>query len=101
MAAYNSLVPFEGWDHFWRDAAAASPAAHALCGRLDLLLEPVRGYRLQASDFAHGDLHLTNVLVDGGAITGVVDWDELRLNSRPPISRRVTRRLLDTIEGRR
>ena len=29
-----------------------------------------------------GDLNLTNVLSDGRTITGVVDWDEIGLNSR-------------------
>lgn len=79
MAAYNAFVVFDGWDYFRRDAEAAAPA---LVGRLDRLLQPVWGRRLEPRDFAHGDLNLTNVLTDGRTITGVVDWDEIGLNSR-------------------
>ena len=79
MAAYHAYVVFDGWDYFRRDAEAAAPA---LVGRLDRFLQPVWGGRLEACDFAHGDLNLTNVLTDGRTITGVVDWDEIGLNSR-------------------
>jgi Ser/Thr protein kinase RdoA (MazF antagonist) len=79
IAAYNAFVVFDGWDYFRRDAEAAAPA---LVGRLDRFLQPVWGRRLEARDFAHGDLNLTNVLTDGSAITGVVDWDEIGLNTR-------------------
>jgi aminoglycoside phosphotransferase (APT) family kinase protein len=79
MAAYNAFVVFDGWDYFRRDAEAAAPA---LVARLDRFLEPVWGRRLEARDFAHGDLNLKNVLTDGRTITGVVDWDEFGLNSR-------------------
>jgi aminoglycoside phosphotransferase (APT) family kinase protein len=82
MAGYHALVLFEGWDHFWRDAEAASPEARRVCARLTRVLRPVWGHRLGASDFAHGDLNFSNVLVEGLAITGVVDWDEFGLNSR-------------------
>lgn len=79
IAAYNAFVVFDGWDYFRRDAEAAAPD---VVGRLDRFLQPVWGHRLEARDFAHGDLNLTNVLTDGLAITGVVDWDEIGLNSR-------------------
>ena len=69
-------------DHFWRDAQAASPEAQGVCARLTRWLQPVWGHRLAASDFAHGDLNISNVLVEGSTITGVVDWDEFGLNSR-------------------
>jgi hypothetical protein len=82
FAEYQALVLFDGWDRVWRDAERASPQARALCARLRRWLRPVWGYRLPARDFAHNDLNLTNVLSDGTAITGVVDWDEFALNSR-------------------
>ena len=82
MAGYHALVLFEGWDHFWRDARAASAEAQGVCARLTRLLRPFWGYRLAATDFAHGDLNTSNVLVEGSTITGVVDWDEFGLNSR-------------------
>ena len=82
FAAYEALVLFEGWDHVWRDAERASPAATALCGRLRRWLKPVWGHRLAATDFANNDLNLSNILSDGETITGVVDWDEFGLNSR-------------------
>jgi aminoglycoside phosphotransferase (APT) family kinase protein len=76
---YQSLVLFDGWDHVWRDAAAADAR---LSARLRDWLRPSHGYRLPARDFAHNDLNLTNVLTDGERITGVVDWDEFGLNTR-------------------
>jgi aminoglycoside phosphotransferase (APT) family kinase protein len=54
----------------------------ALVARLDRFLQPVWGHRLEARDFAHGDLNRTNIMTDGHTITGVVDWDEIGLNSR-------------------
>jgi Ser/Thr protein kinase RdoA (MazF antagonist) len=82
FAGYQSLVLFDGWDHVWRDAEGASPAAKALCERLRRWLQPVWGYRLAATDFVSNDLNLSNVLSDGVMITGVIDWDEFGLNSR-------------------
>ena len=82
FAAYQSHVLFDGWDHVWRDAETASLQARRLCVRLRRWLRPVWGHRLEARDFAHNDLNLTNVLVEGGTITGVVDWDTGGLNSR-------------------
>jgi aminoglycoside phosphotransferase (APT) family kinase protein len=82
FAAYEANVLFDGWDHVWRDAERASPAAARLCSRLRRWLVPVWGCRLPAPDFAHEDLNLSNVLSDGTRITGVVDWDEAGLNSR-------------------
>ena len=82
FAAYAANVLFDDWDHVWGDAARASREAEALCARLRRWLQPVWGTELPAPDFAHNDLNLTNVLVDRGTITGVVDWDEFGLNSR-------------------
>jgi aminoglycoside phosphotransferase (APT) family kinase protein len=82
FAAYQAYVLFDGWDHVWRDAEAASSAAAALCARLRRWLDPVWGHRLPAVDFANNDLNLSNLLSDGQTITGVVDWDEFGLNSR-------------------
>jgi Phosphotransferase enzyme family len=82
FAAYQAYVLFDGWDHVWRDAETASLEARRLCVRLRRWLRPVHGRRLDARDFAHNDLNLTNVLVEGTTITGVVDWDEFGLNSR-------------------
>lgn len=82
MTGYHSLVLFEGWDHFRHDAEAASAESRRVCARLTRLLRPVWGHRLDPSDFAHGDLNLSNVLMEGSTITGVVDWDEFGVNSR-------------------
>ena len=79
FAAYQSLVLFDGWDHVWRDAEGVMPA---LCKRLRVWLQPVWGFRLPATDFAHNDLNFSNVLTVGATVTGVVDWDEFGLNSR-------------------
>jgi aminoglycoside phosphotransferase (APT) family kinase protein len=79
MAAYNAFDVFDGWDYFRRDAEAAAPA---LVETSRSVPPAVWGRRLEARDFAHGDLNLTNVLTDGRTITGVVDWDEIGLNSR-------------------
>ena len=82
FASYQALVLFDDWDHVWRDAERASPAAKELRSRLRCWLQPVWGHRLAASDFANNDLNLSNILSDGETITGVVDWDEFALNSR-------------------
>src|SRR5262249_19611604 len=38
-------------------------------------IAPARGHRLPGGDVVHHDLNLSNVLVSGGVITGIVDWD--------------------------
>jgi aminoglycoside phosphotransferase (APT) family kinase protein len=79
---YVANVLFDGWDEVWEDAARASPAAARLCDRLRRWLQPVWGLRLEPADFANNDLNLSNILADGGRITGVIDWDEFGLGSR-------------------
>lgn len=75
-------VLFDDWDHVWRDAERASPAANQLCARLRRWLAPVWGQRLPAIDYANNDMNLSNILSDGDRIMGVVDWDEFGLGSR-------------------
>jgi Ser/Thr protein kinase RdoA (MazF antagonist) len=82
IAEYHALVLFEGWDDVWQSTEQASPATAALCSRLRRWLEPVWGYRVGGFDFANNDLNFTNVLTDGKTITGVVDWDEMGINTR-------------------
>jgi Phosphotransferase enzyme family len=79
FAEYQALVLFDGWDGVWPEAEAVAPE---LSARMRGWLEPFWGHRLPPADFANNDLNLTNVLVDGHRITGVVDWDEFGLNSR-------------------
>jgi Ser/Thr protein kinase RdoA (MazF antagonist) len=82
FTGYVANVLFDDWDQVWADAPRACAAAGPLCARLRRWLEPVWGLRLPASDYAHNDLNLSNVLTDGAMITGVVDWDEFGLGSR-------------------
>jgi hypothetical protein len=73
------VVLFEGWEGWWDAAAAAAPAT---CRRLRAFLRPAWGHRLPVADLVHGDLNLTNLLARGGAISGVVDWDDAGLGTR-------------------
>jgi aminoglycoside phosphotransferase (APT) family kinase protein len=82
FTGYVANVLFDDWDHVWADAPRACAAAGPLCARLRRWLKPVWGLRLPATDYAHNDLNLSNVLTDGARITGVVDWDEFGLGSR-------------------
>jgi aminoglycoside phosphotransferase len=82
FAAYQSLVLFDGWDNVWQQAEQASPEAAEFCNRLRRELQPVWGHALAATDFSHNDLNLSNILVENGAVAGIVDWDEFGLNSR-------------------
>jgi hypothetical protein len=45
------------------------------------------GLRPLAADYANNDLNVSNILTDGDQITGVVDWDEFGLGSRPRTGR--------------
>ena len=82
FAGYVANVLFDGWDEEWADAPRASEAAGPLCARVRRWLQPVWGLRLPPTDYANNDLNLSNILADGGLITGVVDWDEFALGSR-------------------
>jgi hypothetical protein len=79
---YVANVLFDDWDEVWPDAPRASAAAGPLCARVRRWLQPVWGLRLPPADYANNDLNLSNILADGAAITGVVDWDEFNLGSR-------------------
>jgi hypothetical protein len=79
---YVANVLFDDWDEVWADAPRASAAAGPLCVRVRRWLQPVWGLRLPPADYANNDLNLSNILADGAAITGVVDWDEFNLGSR-------------------
>jgi len=72
-------VLFEGWEHWWDGADAVAPRTSH---RLRAFLEPAWGHRLPVADVVHGDLNVTNVLVQHGTISGVVDWDNVGLGSR-------------------
>jgi aminoglycoside phosphotransferase (APT) family kinase protein len=52
----------------WR----ARPAVEAVLAEASGLPPPVEPYVL-----AHGDLHARHVLVDGGALSGVIDWGDV------------------------
>jgi aminoglycoside phosphotransferase len=78
-AEWIERVLFDRWEGWWDAAEAAAPET---CRRLHAFVEPARGYRLPGGDLVHGDLNLTNVLAEGGAITGVVDWDAIGCGSR-------------------
>ena len=82
FAGYVAHVLFDGWDNVWRDAALASAEAAELCERVHRWLQPFWGHQLAGRDFAHNDLNPSNILSDGKAITGIVDWDEFALNTR-------------------
>ena len=74
-----SVVLFEGWEGWWEGAEAAAPET---AWRLRALVEPAWGHRLPPGDLVHHDFSVGNVLTDRGAITGVVDWDDMGLGSR-------------------
>lgn len=74
-----SVVLFDGWEGWRQQAAEVAPE---ISKRLATLLEPAWGHRLPTQDIVHGDLNITNVLVNQGEISGVVDWDDMGLGSR-------------------
>src|SRR5207248_4147105 len=78
-AEWIELVLFDRWEGWWEAAEAAAPETSR---RLQAFVEPARGHRLPGGDLVHEDLNLTNVLAEGGTITGVVDWDAIGYGSR-------------------
>ena len=78
-AEWIERVLFDRWEGWWEAAEVAAPETSR---RLHAFVEPARGYRLPAGDLVHGDLNLSNVLAEGGTITGVVDWDAIGYGSR-------------------
>jgi aminoglycoside phosphotransferase (APT) family kinase protein len=82
FSAWQENVVFEGWGHWWVKAASAGSAAESFVERLSSLVRPLAGLRLRRGDFTHNDLNLSNILADGGRVTGVVDWDEAGFGCR-------------------
>jgi aminoglycoside phosphotransferase (APT) family kinase protein len=78
-AEWIERILFDRWEGWWPAAEAAAPETSR---RLHAFVEPARGYRLPGGDLVHGDLNLSNVLAEGGTITGVVDWDAIGYGSR-------------------
>jgi Ser/Thr protein kinase RdoA (MazF antagonist) len=66
-------VVFDEWEGWWQSAHAAAPK---LADRLRAFAEPARGRRLPGNDLVHHDFNLSNVLVEGATVRGVVDWDD-------------------------
>jgi aminoglycoside phosphotransferase (APT) family kinase protein len=68
-----------GW---WRTAAAMSPQTASFCRRLRAWAgRPPRG-RESRHDYVHGDLNLSNVLISGGRLTGVIDTEIMGVGDR-------------------
>ena len=66
-------VVFDEWEGWWQSSHAVAPE---LADRLRTFAEPARGSRLPSNDLVHHDFNLSNVLVDGSNVQGVVDWDD-------------------------
>ena len=73
------VVLFEGWEGWWDEVQASTPC---VANKLRAFLEPAWGFRLPSTDLVHGDMNFTNIICREGAITGVVDWDDVGLGSR-------------------
>jgi aminoglycoside phosphotransferase (APT) family kinase protein len=69
----------------WRRAAAVEDRMQRLSVKTDLITKPVRqawetalqAPNARSSKWLHGDLHARNVLVENGAITGIIDWGDI------------------------
>jgi aminoglycoside phosphotransferase (APT) family kinase protein len=69
----------------WQRAAVVEERLQRLSVKTDLITKPVKRAwetALQApcaesSKWLHGDLHARNVLVENGAITGIIDWGDI------------------------
>ena len=75
VARWIRLVLFEGWEGWAERARRGSHAGAEVCERVDRLVAPVRGVELEPADLVHHDLNLSNVLIEDGRISSVVDWD--------------------------
>ena len=73
VSEWISNVVFDEWEGWWQTAYAVAPE---LADRLRAFAEPARGSRLPSTDLVHHDFNLSNVLVEQGAVRGVVDWDD-------------------------
>lgn len=72
---YVRRVVFAG-ESGWADTLRRhSPGTRALLGRLERVTAGREDSVSRTSDLVHGDLALGNVLVVGGQVTGIVDWD--------------------------
>ena len=80
--SYIANVLFDDWDQVWADAAPGRRGRRPAVRADQALAAAGMGLRLPPTDFAHNDLNLSNILIDGEKITGVVDWDEFGLGSR-------------------
>lgn len=72
---YVRAVVFVG-ESGWADTLRHySPETRALLSRLERVTAGREACVSRMSDLVHGDLALSNVLVVGNAVTGIVDWD--------------------------
>jgi aminoglycoside phosphotransferase (APT) family kinase protein len=72
-------VVFDEWEGWWQ---TAETGAAELAHRLRTFAEPARGSRLPSNDLVHHDFSLSNILMDGSVVTGVLDWEAAGRGSR-------------------
>ena len=73
VSEWISNVVCDEWEGWWQTAYAVAPE---LADRLRAFAEPACGSRLPSTDLVHHDFNRSNVLVEQGAVRGVVDWDD-------------------------
>jgi aminoglycoside phosphotransferase len=72
---YVRAVVFEGESGWSASLRTYSPATRALLQRADHSVAGLEASCSEAADIVHGDLALDNLLVAGGRLSGIVDWD--------------------------
>jgi len=79
LSWWLSVVLFDGWEGWWDATYRAVPET---ARRLRTFIEPAWAHRLQSTDIVHGGLNTSNVLVNDGVVSGIVDWDDVGSGSR-------------------
>jgi aminoglycoside phosphotransferase len=74
-STYVLDVLFRGESGWSNSLLNYGPATRAVLERLTQLTAGKRSTVLRSDDIVHGDLGIANVLVSGGRVSGIVDWD--------------------------
>jgi Phosphotransferase enzyme family len=83
MAWWAPAVVFGDEAGWWRTAAAMGPAAAGFCERLRAWTgQSWNGRPSPCHDYVHVDLNLSNVLVIGGRLAGVIDIENFGVGDR-------------------
>jgi aminoglycoside phosphotransferase (APT) family kinase protein len=79
---YVRGIVFDGWGGMWEAVRQYGETTAELIAGYERACRPYRDTALPAGDLVHGDLNVSNLILDGGRVAGVIDIEAASGGSR-------------------